>query len=117
MGVKVWSRSELELLFDLRAKHGPIWIKLKKHFPGRSSQQLAAAYTNHRDHASGLLRNATAAEIRESAIAARDRRADLAHQSLTAAVFGDPLPGRSALDKKHSQLSTLPAGRPASMEA
>lgn len=30
----------------------------------------------------------------------RDRRAQLEHESLTAALLGDPLPGRSALDRR-----------------
>jgi hypothetical protein len=36
-----------------------------------------------------------------SALAERDRREELReHQSLTAAFFGDPLPGMSALDRR-----------------
>jgi len=38
------------------------------------------------------------------ALADRDRRADLrAQPSLTAAFFGDPLPGRSALDRRQAE--------------
>jgi hypothetical protein len=37
------------------------------------------------------------------ALAERDRRMSLQHTSLTAALQGDPLPGRSALDKRASK--------------
>lgn len=33
----------------------------------------------------------------------RDRRLGIAHDSLTAAIFGDPLPGYSALDRRTAQ--------------
>lgn len=35
------------------------------------------------------------------ALAERDRALAAGPQSVTARVFGDPLPGRSALDRKH----------------
>jgi hypothetical protein len=39
-----------------------------------------------------------------SALADRDRREELRpQQSLTAAFFGDPLPGRSALDRRRAE--------------
>jgi hypothetical protein len=39
-----------------------------------------------------------------AALRDRDRRYELrAQQSLTAAFFGDPLPGRSALDRRRAQ--------------
>jgi len=39
-----------------------------------------------------------------SALAERDRREELRpQQSLTAAFFGDPLPGRSALDRRRAE--------------
>lgn len=39
-----------------------------------------------------------------SALKDRDRRYELqAQQSLTAAFFGDPLPGRSALDRRRAE--------------
>jgi hypothetical protein len=43
------------------------------------------------------------------AVAARDRREELRdQQSLTAAFFGDPLPGMSALDRRrHNERSAL----------
>jgi len=37
------------------------------------------------------------------ALADRDRRAELEHRDLTAAFFGDPLPGMSALDRRRPQ--------------
>lgn len=37
-------------------------------------------------------------------LAERDRRMALEHASLTAALLGDPLPGRSALDKRKPHL-------------
>jgi hypothetical protein len=40
----------------------------------------------------------------DSEIADRDDRLRLKHSSLTAIVFGDPLPGRSALDLRNSNL-------------
>lgn len=60
----------------------------------------------------------THAEIKASASAEADRRAraNLNPSSITAAIFGDPLPGRSALDMRNSK-STQPAGCPANMEA
>lgn len=115
MNGRAWPRADLERLFDLHRQYGPVWKGLVKYFPGRTPQQLAAAYNNHRDRVTGLLRKATAEEIVSAVLAARDRRADLSHRSLTGAVFGDPLPGRSALDNRLA-LSTPPAGCPASLE-
>lgn len=41
--------------------------------------------------------------VPDNVMAERDRRLALNHATLTAAVFGDPLPGRSALDRKHAR--------------
>ena len=38
-----------------------------------------------------------------AALEDRDRRYELQAQSLTAAFFGDPLPGRSALDRRQAE--------------
>ena len=43
-----------------------------------------------------------------AAIEDRDRRSELrAQQSLTAAFFGDPLPGRSALDRRRAEQARI----------
>jgi hypothetical protein len=43
-----------------------------------------------------------------SALEDRDRRSELqAQQSLTAAFFGDPLPGRSALDRRRAEQARI----------
>lgn len=43
------------------------------------------------------------ADRTRAALAERDRRKAVAHASITAMVFGDPLPGRSALDQKRGE--------------
>jgi hypothetical protein len=43
-----------------------------------------------------------------AALEDRDRRSELrAQQSLTAAFFGDPLPGRSALDRRRAEQARI----------
>ncbi|ODM79080.1 hypothetical protein A6452_28715 [Bradyrhizobium elkanii] len=67
---------------------------------GRSEYAVAARY---REHASegGISRNVRKAQ--SEAFLARQALAELPPRSLTAEFFGDPLPGRSALDRRQAQ--------------
>ena len=44
--------------------------------------------------------------VPRDAIAERDQRRELEHQTTTAALMGDPLPGYSALEKYHRDLKS-----------
>lgn len=50
----------------------------------------------------GITFEAHKSKIPDAVIAERDSRYRASHQDLTAAFFGDPLPGRSALDRRES---------------
>jgi excinuclease UvrABC helicase subunit UvrB len=51
----------------------------------------------------GIVFEAHKARIPDAVIAERDARYSASHRDLTAAFFGDPLPGRSALDRKQGE--------------
>lgn len=68
-------------------------------------QKLSACYTRGYDPDMPLPRgedHTVHVAVPREALADRDRRMALEHASLTAALLGDPLPGRSALDKRRS---------------
>ena len=85
------------------------WEAVGKNFPDRSIHAIRNRYSYLRAIATGNLtprrsgRAVNARHIRHNAedIALRANPIDLPYPaSITAFVFGDPLPGRSALDKK-----------------
>lgn len=105
-----WSRPDLERLFELRNTDKLVWREIATHFPGRSLEQCAMAYHYHHDTTTNLLKPEVKRAPRSVAPAPRaiearldrERRVLLTHHTITAAVFGDPLPGRSALDRRNS---------------
>lgn len=86
------------------------WRAIAEHFPGRSFFAVRQRYLILRMKAAGIARNR---KRKSRAVKGRKRFAPTAsplqlrpllpeHKTLTAAFFGDPLPGRSALDQKRS---------------
>lgn len=70
-------------------------------------QRLSACYTRGYDPDMPLPRgedHTVHVAVPTQTLADRDRRMSLEHASLTAALCGDPLPGRSALDKRRPQM-------------
>jgi hypothetical protein len=51
----------------------------------------------------GIAFEAHKARVPDAVIAERDTRYRASHRDLTAALFGDPLPGHSALDRKQGE--------------
>lgn len=66
----------------------------RKGEPATVPRDLASKLATHPNHVEPVMR--VPAEV----LADREQRATLQPASLTAAVFGDPLPGRSALDRR-----------------
>ena len=75
----------------LRAHFEPRFLEVKRASRNRSQEQILVGYNTP-------TRGPRPSDI---AIAERDRRLNLRPASLTAAVFGDPLPGMSALDRRN----------------
>lgn len=98
-----WTKAEYTVLFD-SAERLP-WDKVAALLPGRT---VAACKYQFFKGALGKRPRETVADLRtarersEAADTARQARASAvdAPRSLTAAFFGDPLPGRSALDQR-----------------
>jgi hypothetical protein len=102
------------------AQTGARWPKIGREL-GRSGAACKWKYTElKRRIANGeQLRQesnkGTARRLRDqAATAAREQKlaAELAPRSLTAVIFGDPLPGRSALDRRQPEARTLPGIEP-----
>lgn len=94
-----WKREDLKRLFALHEQHGPIWKDIVAEFPGRTAQSLASTFRTHRDPKTGKLRS-HAADTAANRPDADARAPSLPqHRTITAALLGDPPPGRSALDR------------------
>jgi hypothetical protein len=128
--IPLWTAPEVERLLRLADAHDRNWQKVALRMPGRTAVACQIRfYMPPHLRVSGLPRPApppSAASSASDAITARlkteaARRAALTHTTITAAVLGDPLPGRSALDQKRASISqitlpTLPAGGRIHME-
>jgi hypothetical protein len=91
---KFWSEEEWAHLQRLRAQ-GESWSAIDEAL-GRKPSTSRAKWENER----GKERARAKSEARTV------RPAPAEHQSLTASFFGDPLPGRSALDRRQSVAAT-----------
>lgn len=94
-----WTREEIEKAAELYAKHRN--YKRVARIMGRDDSMirgyLKGQYVGpYRD----FLFTRDPRDIPPSVIDDRDRRAQLAPRDLTAAFFGDPLPGMSALERR-----------------
>jgi hypothetical protein len=108
---KCWSAEEDERLLALchgKVIHGEeAWWQIAEGFPGRSRCAVQQRHLTLRMRAAGIKRSHPP---RPRPISSRERKMPddtppprpvfLQHYDLTAAFFGDPLPGRSALDQK-----------------
>lgn len=96
---KYWTPDEHARLLALVAA-GKKWPEIAEEL-GRSESAVSARYSRYRD--GGGFRQ-TRREVQNAAIAARELNGSLAPRSLTAEFFGDPLPGRSALDRRQAEV-------------
>jgi len=121
----VWTPEEdarlLEKLAGRQHLGQKFWIGFAAEFSGRSFYALRQRYLVLRMAAQGIKREApvrsrvttgrerkTPREIVQVAIRAREAAERLQPESLTAALLGDPLPGRSALDRKRAGIADEP---------
>lgn len=86
------------------------WVKIAEGFPGRSFYAVRQRYLTLRNQIAGVVRD----RDRKSRPIVPRKRAPVvarfqpvpasraAHKTLTSALLGDPLPGRSALDRKRA---------------
>ncbi|MCP1832802.1 hypothetical protein [Bradyrhizobium sp. USDA 4545] len=93
-----WTDAEHRRMLKMKAE-GHKWPAIGAAL-GRTEYAVAARY---REHASdgGISRNVRKAQ--SEAFIARQAIYDLPPRSLTAEFFGDPLPGRSALDRRNAK--------------
>lgn len=125
-----WKGGELKELFRLRDELRLGWDEIAARFPGRSGNSCRQAWYSRRDAAGAASRKAKSATPAAAAgkppiaappavaaaLAGPIRRpryfseldaeivARIERQGLTAGFCGDPLPGRSALDRKRTGL-------------
>jgi hypothetical protein len=110
----VWTSQEDALLLELcrdriiRGDHG--WNNISQHFSRRSMVAVRQRYLILRNRAAGVERDrhpkprdGTKGRERRMPEPAYTPPPVVSHTSLTAAFFGDPLPGRSALDRRGVQ--------------
>lgn len=91
-----WTTQEMARLRKLREVDRLKWAEIDRLLdrPGGASWQKYRFLP-------GAAKSSYVTETK-AALADRDQRRDLEHTSITSAVFGDPLPGRSALDQMRS---------------
>lgn len=85
------------------------WVKIAEGFPGRSFYAVRQRYLTLRNQIAGVVRDRDRKSRpivprKRAAVVTRFQRAPalVAHKTLTSAFFGDPIPGRSALDRKRA---------------
>ncbi|HEX7895472.1 MAG TPA: hypothetical protein VF447_14840 [Terriglobales bacterium] len=95
-----WTDEASKQLLKLRDEMGLGWTEIGKRLDRAGSSCHTRYY---------LLKNPSTPHkvfqrepLDEGAYKDRSRRLSISHASLTAAFFGDPLPGYSALDKRHA---------------
>jgi len=115
---RAWSAAEDEKLTALCKGHSTSlsagWEEIAQHFEGRSYLACRQRWLNLRRKESGAPvrvrvtprrangRVISAAVAKNTMQVAPSPGALPSHASLTSAIFGDPLPGRSALDQKRA---------------
>jgi hypothetical protein len=98
---KPWTPEEREHLQQLVQQLGRAWKAIALKMPGRTAEACKRVYED-RFEAQVRLARSDARRARERQ-AEHERAKALAHEpSITEAFFGDPLPGRSALDRKRA---------------
>lgn len=95
---KYWSPEEHARLLHLRDVEGKEWPEIAAEL-GRTASAVQSRYVDNRNGV-GVYRQSTKREGYDAAAAAREATSALSHGSVTAAFFGDPLPGRPALDRR-----------------
>lgn len=95
---KAWSDADHRRLCAL-AKEGKSWDEIAAEFPGRTASACFTRYRRGYEPRGPSQRRASM----DNAFQARQAVAELPPRSLTAEFFGDPLPGRSALDRRSAQ--------------
>lgn len=94
-----WTDEECATLFHLRDVKHWSFTRIDDHLL-RSRGNAAGKYQSLKKHAAKEAGEAPADKAPAHVLIERAVRRALAPRDLTAAVFGDPLPGRSALDRR-----------------
>jgi hypothetical protein len=105
-----WLADEIERLLALgHTARLDEWPAIAEtHFPGRTAKACKQQYYNCRAARASLGAKAQLQEPEAAAVPVRAHRAETREpQSITAAVFGDPPPGRSALDQRAATKSSV----------
>lgn len=111
-----WTTKGLAALDASLKRNGGDWDRVALEFPGRTAAGCKQAYNTHQRKvklAASVPAAATPKRLKswqdqraKAKAAEAERLAVLAHQrSLTSELLGDPLPGRSALDKKRAGIA------------
>lgn len=95
-GVRVWTEEEHAQMMTMVRRDRKTFARVGE-ILGRTESAVKQRYQDFKD--GGGFRK-TEREMQIAAEAARREALALEHSSITAAFCGDPLPGRSALDKR-----------------
>lgn len=96
MGRKHWTADDMAEARRLYAIHGTFSAVAR--IMGRSKNTVNEQLNGLRGHR--VVREVKDERIPPEVLADRDRRYELHHRDYTAAFFGDPLPGYSALEQR-----------------
>jgi hypothetical protein len=112
-----WTTAEIDRLRALVERHGAIWSRIAAEMPGRSAAACKQAYNTHERRKRMAQAPPSIAASPKRLKSWRDKRAKerdaeeeraraIAHQPTIAQFcLGDPLPGRSALDKRRAGIA------------
>jgi hypothetical protein len=93
-----WSAADIANLRRMREVERKTWKEIDRAL-NRALGSSCGKYARLR----AIDRADEIAQEKREAKAERERLRGLSHLTITAAVFGDPLPGRSALDRMHRE--------------
>jgi hypothetical protein len=97
--LRLWTAEDIDVLHRMRAA-GHLFTDIDRAL----DRGIGASATKYGElHPSGAIKPIAGYDrtgVSHDLLRQRDRRMALQHHDLTAAIFGDPLPGRSALDQR-----------------
>lgn len=97
--MKSFTDEEMALLVALREGRKLQWPDIAKQVPGHSADSCRAVYSAFRRKRDGVPKRVPQPQQHDISPGLLPPTSDW-HASLTAAILGDPLPGRSALDQR-----------------
>lgn len=110
MTKNLWLAADVTQLMRLRDVDGLSFPQISELFPGRTRKDCANKYylEQAKQNNTAAVRTPVYRRSRSEIVAALQAPGRLVeHETLTAAFFGDPLPGRSALDQRSRETTGI----------